>query len=71
MGLPGAILSHGISISWCLQVAQLYSDLRSQAMSTGSVPVTVRHVESIIRLAEAHARMHLRDNVIDDDINTV
>lgn len=37
--------------------------------STGSVPITVRHVESIVRIAEAHARMHLRDQVNDDDVN--
>jgi len=38
-------------------------------MVTGSVPITPRHVESIIRLAEAHARMHLRDFVNEDDVN--
>lgn len=36
---------------------------------TGSVPITVRHIESLIRIAEANARMHLRDHVHDDDIN--
>lgn len=36
---------------------------------TGSVPITVRHIESLIRIAEANARMHLRDYVHDDDIN--
>lgn len=29
----------------------------------------VRHLESMIRMAEAHARMHLRDYVSEDDIN--
>ena len=29
----------------------------------------MRHVESIIRISEAHARMHLRDYVQDDDVN--
>lgn len=37
--------------------------------ATGSVPVTVRHIESMIRMAEAHARMHLRDYVHEDDVN--
>ena len=36
---------------------------------TGSVPITVRHVESLIRIAEANARMHLREYVCEDDIN--
>lgn len=31
--------------------------------------MTVRHVESILRMAEAHAKMHLRDYVNDGDIN--
>jgi len=39
-------------------------------MATGSIPITVRHIESMIRLAEANARMHLRSHVIDDDVNT-
>ena len=29
----------------------------------------MRHIESMIRMAEAHARLHLRDYVIDDDVN--
>lgn len=37
--------------------------------ATGSIPITVRHIESMIRLAEAHARVHLRDYVVDDDVN--
>ena len=36
---------------------------------TGSVPITVRHIESLIRIAEANARMHLREYVHDDDVN--
>lgn len=34
------------------------------------MPITVRHLESIIRMAEAYAKMHLRDYVNDDDIDT-
>ncbi|GLH16933.1 DNA replication licensing factor Mcm2, partial [Gryllus bimaculatus] len=37
--------------------------------ATGSLPITVRHIESMIRMAEAHARMHLRDYVQEDDVN--
>uniref|UniRef100_A0AAY4B3M4 DNA replication licensing factor MCM2 n=1 Tax=Denticeps clupeoides TaxID=299321 RepID=A0AAY4B3M4_9TELE len=51
------------------KVARIYSDLRKESMATGSIPITVRHIESMIRMAEAHARMHLRDYVVEDDVN--
>ncbi|KAJ1723850.1 MCM DNA helicase complex subunit [Coemansia erecta] len=50
------------------KVAHLYAELRRESLATGSVPITVRHIESIVRLAEAHARMHLRDYVRNDDV---
>lgn len=51
------------------RVAKLYSELRRESLITGSVPITVRHIESIIRCAEANARMHLRDTVIQLDVS--
>ncbi|XP_018409454.1 PREDICTED: DNA replication licensing factor MCM2 [Nanorana parkeri] len=51
------------------KVARMYSDLRKESMATGSIPITVRHIESMIRMAEAHARMHLREYVVEDDVN--
>lgn len=51
------------------KIAKMYSDLRRESMATGSVPITVRHIESMIRIAEANARMHLRDFVSEDDVN--
>uniref|UniRef100_A0A8C6YJJ1 DNA replication licensing factor MCM2 n=1 Tax=Naja naja TaxID=35670 RepID=A0A8C6YJJ1_NAJNA len=51
------------------KVARMYSELRKESMATGSIPITVRHIESMIRMAEAHARMHLRDYVVEDDVN--
>lgn len=33
------------------------------------MPITVRHIESMIRMAEANARMHLREYVQEDDVN--
>jgi len=51
------------------KVAKMYSDLRRESMATGSIPITVRHIESMIRMAEAHAKMHLRDYVNEDDVN--
>lgn len=41
----------------------------SVTQATGSLPITVRHIESIIRMAEASAKMHLRDHVREDDVN--
>jgi DNA replication licensing factor MCM2 len=51
------------------KVSQLYAQLRRESMATGSVPITIRHIESIIRLAEAHAKMHLREFVLNEDVN--
>lgn len=51
------------------KISRLYSELRRESMITGSIPITIRHIESIIRCAEAHARMHLRDSVGDSDVN--
>ena len=51
------------------KVAKVYSELRRESMSTGSVPITVRHIESMLRMAEANAKMHLRELVTQDDIS--
>lgn len=51
------------------KVAKIYSQLRQESLATGSLPITVRHIESIIRMSEAHARMHLRGSVQEDDMN--
>ncbi|KAF7268896.1 DNA replication licensing factor Mcm2 [Rhynchophorus ferrugineus] len=51
------------------KVANIYSQLRQESLATGSLPITVRHIESIIRMSEAHARMHLREYVQEEDVN--
>lgn len=51
------------------KLSLLYADLRRESLSTGSYPITVRHLESMIRMAEASAKMHLRDVVRADDID--
>lgn len=51
------------------KVAKMYSELRRESMATGSIPITVRHIESMIRIAEGHAKMHLREFVREDDVN--
>lgn len=51
------------------KVSKMYSQLRQESLTTGSLPITVRHIESVIRMAEASARIHLRDYVQEDDVN--
>ena len=51
------------------KIASLYVALRRESATSGGVPIAVRHIESIMRLAEAHAKMHLRDYVRDDDMD--
>jgi len=52
------------------RIAKLYSELRRESMNSGGIPIAVRHIESMIRMSEAHAKMHLREYVNSDDINT-
>lgn len=50
------------------KLKELYSSLRRESIATGSYPITVRHFESIIRTAEAFARMELRDFIVESNI---
>ncbi|EGO25411.1 hypothetical protein SERLADRAFT_361106 [Serpula lacrymans var. lacrymans S7.9] len=51
------------------KLSRLYADLRRESMATGSYPITLRHLESMIRMAEASAKMSLREFVRADDID--
>lgn len=51
------------------KVETFYAQLRKASQHTGAVPIAVRHIESLFRMSEAHARMHLRDNVGNDDLD--
>ncbi|XP_014218789.1 DNA replication licensing factor Mcm2 [Copidosoma floridanum] len=51
------------------KIAKLYSQLRAESVVTGSLPITIRHIESIIRMAEANAKMHLREYIREEDMN--
>lgn len=51
------------------KVSKVYAELRRESISTGSFPITVRHLESILRIAEAFAKMRLSDFVSQSDLN--
>jgi DNA replication licensing factor MCM2 len=51
------------------KVASLYVALRKESTVSGGVPIAVRHIESIMRMSEAHAKMHLREYVREDDVD--
>ncbi|KAG0140469.1 hypothetical protein CROQUDRAFT_356950 [Cronartium quercuum f. sp. fusiforme G11] len=51
------------------KMAKLFAELRRESLSTGSFPITIRQLESMIRMAEASAKMHLREYVRSDDID--
>lgn len=51
------------------KMTDLYADLRRESEISGGVPIAVRHIESILRMSEAHARMHLRMHVVDADVD--
>ncbi|KAI0311420.1 MCM-domain-containing protein [Amylostereum chailletii] len=51
------------------KLSRLFSDLRRESLATGSSPITVRHLEGMLRMAEASAKMALREYVRADDID--
>jgi DNA replication licensing factor MCM2 len=52
------------------KVTQFYADIRRESSVVGGISIAVRHIESVLRMSEAHAKMHLRDYVRVDDIDT-
>lgn len=51
------------------KIAKVYSDLRRESLATGSFPITVRHLESIMRISESFARMRLQEEVTNSDVD--
>lgn len=51
------------------KVTQFYADIRRESTIVGGIPIAVRHIESVLRMSEAHAKIHLRDYVRTDDID--
>ncbi|KAJ1622196.1 MCM2/3/5 family-domain-containing protein [Pavlovales sp. CCMP2436] len=51
------------------KLVKFYTELRRESAKSGGIVVAVRHLESLIRLAEATARTQLRSHVRNDDID--
>ncbi|KAF4125977.1 DNA replication licensing factor MCM2 [Geosmithia morbida] len=51
------------------KIARLFSDMRRESLATGAYPITVRHLEAIIRLSESFCRMRLSDYCSAQDID--
>lgn len=51
------------------KLSDFYSEMRKEFDSIGGVHVATRHLESIVRMTEAHAKMHLRQYIREDDLN--
>jgi len=51
------------------KIVQLYKELRRESMHTGGHPIAVRHIESIMRMSEAFAKMRLQDFVGEEDVD--
>lgn len=54
------------------RLTEFYKRLRRESVNggDGGLIISVRHFESLLRMAEACAKMHLRDTVTEFDINT-
>ncbi|CAK7268744.1 MCM DNA helicase complex subunit [Sporothrix epigloea] len=51
------------------KVARLFADMRRESLATGAYPITVRHLEAIIRISEAFCRMRLSDYCSAQDVD--
>jgi DNA replication licensing factor MCM2 len=50
------------------RVVDTYAEVRRLSDQSGGIPIAVRHIESIIRISESHAKAHLRNMVTDEDM---
>lgn len=51
------------------KISKFYAELRKESELVGGISIAVRHLESLIRISESHAKMHLREYVRADDID--
>ncbi|KAK4762911.1 hypothetical protein SAY86_008679 [Trapa natans] len=51
------------------KLTHVYAEVRRESAHGQGVRIGVRHFESMIRMSEAHARMHLRHHVTEEDLD--
>ncbi|KAL4938748.1 hypothetical protein BDV06DRAFT_46942 [Aspergillus oleicola] len=51
------------------KVARLFADMRRESLATGAYPITVRHLEAIMRIAESFCKMRLSEYCSAQDID--
>ncbi|KAI9665288.1 MAG: MCM DNA helicase complex subunit [Trizodia sp. TS-e1964] len=51
------------------KVAKLFADMRRESLATGAYPITVRHLEAIMRISEAFCKMRLSEYCTAQDMD--
>ncbi|KAL8688897.1 MAG: hypothetical protein Q9218_005303 [Villophora microphyllina] len=51
------------------KVAKLFADMRRESLATGAFPITIRHLEAIIRISEAFCKMRLSEYCSNQDVD--
>lgn len=51
------------------KITNFYAEIRKESQMIGGFAIMTRHIESIIRMSQASARMHLRSEVRNDDVD--
>lgn len=51
------------------KVSKLFADMRRESLATGAYPITIRHLEAIMRISEAFCRMRLSEYVSAQDVD--
>ena len=51
------------------KITNFYAKIRQESSAVGGIPIAVRHIESLLRMSESHAKIHLREYVRTEDID--
>lgn len=51
------------------KISNFYAELRKESKNVGGITIVTRHIESLIRMAQASARIHLRSEVTASDVD--